>query len=63
MIEWETICSTVTRATCRLKVPGGWLVRETYFDVGVSLTFFPDIHHYWGEENRFKLKSALPEGA
>lgn len=61
--EWERFIhaggdnSEYYTQTSRLKVPGGWLVRERLdspasngFDevnVSVSICFVPDIHHVW----------------
>ena len=46
--NWEDLndCSTQ-----RLKVPGGWLVKDLAYgddgSVGLALTFFPDPEHLW----------------
>ena len=54
MPEWEIVAVSFFHETKRMKVPGGWLVRETGSGLLVSLLgpfpaliFIPDPDHEW----------------
>lgn len=40
--EWEHIVAN----TCRMKVPGGWLISDSEGD-SMALVFLPDPNHEW----------------
>lgn len=46
--EWEILWGLEGRAYCsyRMKVIGGWLVKDVYCD-NVTMVFVPDEHHRW----------------
>lgn len=52
--EWETLESEGHRRTDRMWVPGGWLVRVTYFpdvqSAAITMKFIKDYQHYWATE-------------
>ncbi len=43
-VEAEGVKGCVTE---RMYVPGGWLVRITFYQVGISSSFVPDPDHEW----------------
>lgn len=52
-LNWQFIVGSGTSCsdTSRLKVPGGWLIRERYFKedaVSVSICFISEPGHVWG---------------
>lgn len=45
---WETILSSIENKTetSRLRVPGGWLVKQKE-GARIALAFVPDLSHIW----------------
>lgn len=43
---WEVVYQSGTVMTCRMQVPGGWLVKHTSSDVA-TMTYVPDGKHQW----------------
>lgn len=45
--EWEVVYGKQDKARVyRMKVIGGWLVKDVYFDDS-NMVFVPDEHHRW----------------
>jgi len=43
---WQIIYRSGTVLTCRMQVPGGWIVKHTTKDIA-SMAFVPDAKHTW----------------
>lgn len=43
---WQVVYSSGGAMTCRMQVPGGWIVKHSSAD-GCSLCFSPDPKHTW----------------
>lgn len=48
-LEYEEIRKGDYSATFRMKVHGGWIIKEEFYfgDNGLSITFLPDPNHEW----------------
>jgi hypothetical protein len=44
--SWESIYESGTVMTCRMQVPGGWLLKHTN-ETGSPMVFVPDAKHVW----------------
>lgn len=50
MLNWELLEEGSYSRLQRLKIYGGWLIRQQNFGSGnasVDLLYIPDHHHYW----------------